>query len=139
VPQAFRRIDALPLTPNGKVDEAALRASGVAPSADLVDTTPPDGALEERIAAIWRDVLKRRYVGIHASFFELGGTSLAAMEVALRICREFEVDLPLQAVFTHSTVARLAARVEELIVEEVAAVTDEEAARLVERAEARHD
>ena len=52
------------------------------------------------------------------------------METALRICTEFDVDLPLQAVFTHSTVARLAERVEALIVAEVAALSDEEADRL---------
>ncbi len=38
------------------------------------------------------------------------------MEVVLRICNEFDVDLPLQTVFTRPTVAQLATAVEDLIV-----------------------
>ena len=49
------------------------------------------------------------------------------MEAALRIGNAFDIDLPLQSVFTYPTVSRLARRVEELIVEEVGSLTDEEA------------
>jgi acyl carrier protein len=90
----------------------------------------PEGTVEERIAAIWQDVLRIGRVGTRSSFFELGGTSLGAMEIALRICNEFQVDLPLQTVFTRPTVAQLATAVEDLIMEEVAALSDEEAERL---------
>ena len=69
-------------------------------------------------------------VGAQSSFFELGGTSLAAMEIMLRICNEFDVDLPLQTFFQRPTVALLARAVEEKIVEEIAGLSDEEAARL---------
>ena len=131
VPQLLVRVERLPLTPNGKVDEAALRSTLASRSASNVpDDAAPEGPVEERIAAIWREVLGIHRAGRFRSFFELGGTSLGAMEAALRICTDFDVDLPLQAVFTHSTVARLAERVEALIVAEVAALSDEEADRL---------
>jgi acyl carrier protein len=130
IPQYFKRLDRLPLTPHGKIDESALRSNreAIMPSAD--DHVEPEGRVEERIAAIWRDVLRAGRVGARTSFFVLGGTSLGAMEIALRICAEFEVDLPLHTVFTRPTVALLARTVEDLITEQVAALTDEEAERL---------
>jgi amino acid adenylation domain-containing protein len=131
IPQRFIRVEAIPLTPNGKIDEVALRgAAGSASPSVALDVVAPEGAVEERIAAIWEDVLRTGRVGTHTSFFELGGTSLGAMEVALRICNEFDVDLPLQTVFTCPTVAQLAQAVEDLILQEVEALSDEEAERL---------
>jgi acyl carrier protein len=129
VPRYFRRIDAVPLTRNGKVDLAALPGPAAAtPPADAV--VPIEGAVQERIAAIWREVLNLPQVGARTSFFELGGASLSAMEVVLRICREFEIDLPLQVVFQRATVADLASAVEERILDEVASLSDDEVARL---------
>jgi acyl carrier protein len=131
VPQRFVRMDAMPLTPNGKIDEAALRAAaGPATPSSGSDFVAPDGVVEVRIAGIWREVLRLGRVGTRTSFFELGGTSLGAMEVALRICNEFDVDLPLHTVFTRPTVAQMATAVEELVRQEVAALSDEEADRL---------
>ena len=87
-------------------------------------------AAQQRIAAIWRDVLRVERVDTAATFFELGGTSIGAMEVILRICDTFEVDLPLQTVFQRPTVPLLAEAVESAIAAEVAGLTDEEAERL---------
>jgi acyl carrier protein len=129
IPQYFRRVEAIPLTPNGKVDMAALSRAAAAGLA-LVDDVAPDGAVQQRIAEIWRDVLRIERVAAHRSFFALGGTSLAAMEAMLRVCNEFDVDLPLQTLFQHPTVAQLAKAVEDRIVEEIASLSDEEAARL---------
>jgi acyl carrier protein len=130
MPQVFRLVDAIPLTSNGKVDLAALSSLPEGHVSTPPDDVAPEGPAEERIAAIWCDVLRVERVGACRSFFELGGTSLAAMEVMLRICNEFDVDLPLQTVFQHSTVAELAKAVEDRIVEEVASLSDEDAERL---------
>ena len=102
IPQYFTRLDALPLTPNGKIDVAALRAA----AGDRCDAgrrpIPSPQTARPRSASrrSGRTCSALDRVGARTSFFELGGTSLGAMEVALRICREFEVDLPLQTVFT---------------------------------------
>ena len=127
VPQHFIRLEAVPLTENGKVDFSALPP----PSAETVPTaderTTPTGAAQERIAAIWRDVLRVDRVDASATFFELGGTSLGAMEVILRVCDAFDVDLPLQIVFQRPTIALLAEAVEAAIAADIAQLTDEEA------------
>ena len=127
VPQHFIRLEAVPLTENGKVDFSALPP----PSAETVPTaderTTPTGAAQERIAAIWRDVLRVDRVDASATFFELGGTSLGAMEVILRVCDAFDVDLSLQTVFQRPTIALLAEAVEAAIAADIAQLTDEEA------------
>ena len=127
VPQHFIRLEAVPLTENGKVDFSALPppSAETVPSAD--EHTTPTGAAQERIAAIWRDVLRVDRVDASATFFELGGTSLGAMEVILRICDAFDVDLPLQTVFQRPTIALLAEAVEAAIAADIAQLTDEEA------------
>ena len=63
-------------------------------------------------------------VGIHDDFFELGGTSLAAMEVMIRLCREFDIDLPLETMFSHPTLGELAKLAEERILADVAEVSE---------------
>ena len=66
-------------------------------------------------------------VDASATFFELGGTSLGAMEVILRVCDAFDVDLSLQTVFQRPTIALLAEAVEAAIAADIAQLTDEEA------------
>jgi acyl carrier protein len=131
VPRSFTPLQALPLTNHGKIDEAALHSASrsVALSSGRNDTAP-EGPVEERIAAIWCDVLGVDHVGRHASLFELGGTSLGAMDIVLRVCEAFDIDLPLRTVFKHATVEQLAKQVEALIVAEVAEMSEEIAERL---------
>ncbi|GAA4897720.1 hypothetical protein GCM10023223_10040 [Stackebrandtia albiflava] len=107
LPAAFVVVDAIPLNANGKVDRDALPA----PTADAGATTPgtvSDDPIEAGIAEIWRQVLGVAEVGVHDDFFELGGHSLLATRVVSRIRDEFGVEVPIGALFTSPTVARLA-------------------------------
>jgi len=112
VPGAFVVLERLPLTPNGKVDRAAL------PDADesggARGYVPPRTPLEERLAAIWAEVLGVERVGADDGFFDLGGHSLMATRVVARVREELRVELPLRALFEAPTVERLAPRVEAL-------------------------
>ena len=60
------------------------------------------------MAEIWREVLRAEAVGIHDSFFEMGGHSLLAMQVISRVRETFQVDIPLRSLFETPTVAGLA-------------------------------
>jgi amino acid adenylation domain-containing protein len=112
IPGAFVLLDALPLTVNGKLDVAALPA----PDADALagaSYVAPRNAIEERLCAIWQQVLEVERVGVEDKFFDLGGHSLHATQLASRINQAFGVRLPLRALFETPTVARLAERIRE--------------------------
>ena len=71
----------------------------------------PRSLTEERIAAVWMDVLDVDRVGLDDNFFELGGDSLLATRVAARLRDTFDVDIPLRSFFDAPTIAELASSV----------------------------
>ncbi|XXY13216.1 amino acid adenylation domain-containing protein [Sorangium sp. So ce216] len=107
VPSGFVVLESLPLTPSGKVDRRSLPEPDDALGNEHV---APRTAGEERLVAIWRDVLRAERVGVTDNFFELGGHSLLATQVVSRIRRELGVEVPLRALFEAPTVELLAAR-----------------------------
>ncbi|MFL6195586.1 MAG: non-ribosomal peptide synthase/polyketide synthase [Thermoanaerobaculia bacterium] len=109
VPSAFAVLDALPLNPNGKIDRKALAMVDPEPGTARADFVAPRTPLEERVAAIWREVLGIEEIGAHDSFWDLGGHSLVATKVLARLNEAIGVELPLQTLFEHPTPAGLAA------------------------------
>jgi len=109
-PSAYVVLDAFPQTTHGKIDRAALPAPPV--EIDPRTHQPPRTPLEEKLCAIWGDVLQRPQVGITDNFFDLGGHSLLATQVISRIRTALEIDLPLQSLFEEPTVATLAHGIE---------------------------
>ena len=111
VPAHLVPLERLPLLPNGKVDRAALpRPGSVAVVAAQAPFVAPADAMQERIAAVWRDVLGVDGVGIHDNFFDLGGHSLLAIQVQRRLRDDLGLPLTLTDMFRFPTVASLAAR-----------------------------
>jgi acyl carrier protein len=94
----------------------------------------PRDDTESRIRRIWQDALGIDEIGIHDSFGELGGHSLLAIRIVAGLRRAFDIDLPVRALFDAPTIAQLSRYIEERVIAEVAALTDEQAARLVSNA-----
>jgi arthrofactin-type cyclic lipopeptide synthetase B len=111
VPATFVQLDALPLTANGKLDRRALPApeSSALPAGDY---EPPEGELEEIVAAVWLEQLKVPRVGRHDNFFELGGHSLIALRVMAALNARLDLQVSIRDVFECATVASLAASLE---------------------------
>jgi len=108
VPAVFVFLGSLPLTPNGKVDRKALPPPSES-KANLEESfAAPRTPVEETLARIWREVLKKERVGIHDDFFVLGGHSLLATQVISRIRQAFPVELPLRTLFEKPTIEELA-------------------------------
>ncbi len=79
-PHQFIKIDTIPLTPNGKSDRKALLSLGE----DMLtgsEYIPPSNMVEEKLAEIWKEVLKIEKVGILDNFFSIGGDSFAVIKV----------------------------------------------------------
>ena len=106
IPSAFVTLTQWPLTPTGKVDKKALPAPDM--STQAREYVAPRNELEQKIAAVFSDVLGVAQVGIHDNFFELGGHSLLATQVVSRLRNLTTQELPLRALFLDPTVAGIA-------------------------------
>ncbi|WP_158688758.1 non-ribosomal peptide synthetase [Streptomyces mobaraensis] len=71
----------------------------------------PRDMVEDVVAQVWCAVLGVDRVGVRDRFFDLGGKSLAAVQVVARLRKLLGVELPLRALFDAPTVEELAARV----------------------------
>ncbi|WP_438289008.1 non-ribosomal peptide synthase/polyketide synthase [Burkholderia pseudomallei] len=108
VPSAYVRLDAWPLTPNGKLDRRALPE----PADDAyarAEYEAPQGAKEEALAEIWRDLLQVDQISRHDNFFQLGGHSLLAISLG-DMMRERGLHADVRTLFNAETLAALAAQ-----------------------------
>ncbi|MEL6488475.1 MAG: amino acid adenylation domain-containing protein [Cyanobacteria bacterium J06621_3] len=105
-PTRFVAISSVPLTPNGKVDLKALPTLQETndPQSEFV---APEGEHEKMIAQIWQQLLHSDRISRHDNFFDLGGDSITAIQIAARLS-EARLSISPNQLFTHSTIAELA-------------------------------
>ncbi|HEY2737117.1 MAG TPA: SDR family NAD(P)-dependent oxidoreductase, partial [Thermoanaerobaculia bacterium] len=96
------------LTAEGLAASVRPAPGGHARPALAMEYVAPQGELEERLAALWSDVLGLDRVGARDDFFELGGHSLMATRLLTRVRETFAVEIPLRRLFDAPTVAGLA-------------------------------
>jgi acyl carrier protein len=106
VPTRFVTLDVLPRTQNGKIDRKALPAPGAAAPRDVA--APLRTPTEATVLGVFREVLGRGDFGADGNFFNLGGDSLMAARMVLRLRTASGVDVPLRALFERQTVEGLA-------------------------------
>ncbi len=106
VPTYFVFIEVMPLTANGKLDRRALPKPDVARSQQ--GHVAPRTEFEQRLAALWEQVLQVERVGLNDNFFALGGHSLLAVSLAGRIRETFDVSIKLHDFLLMQTLGELA-------------------------------
>jgi amino acid adenylation domain-containing protein len=109
VPSALHWREALPLTANGKIDRRALASLAAQLAEDERDEGSADApvtASEQRLAAAWAAVLGVPEDKVRRSdhFFDRGGTSLAAVKLAIAMDRA----VSLKDITRHPVLADLA-------------------------------
>ena len=113
LPEHYVYLEAFPLTLNGKVDKQALPK----PEALIARSNyiAPEGAIEESLAAIWLEVLNlpEGSVGRNDSFFDVGGSSLKAIQLISRIYKKHEVQLSIGDIFNNGVLQDQAALIGE--------------------------
>ncbi|WP_432082292.1 non-ribosomal peptide synthetase [Streptomyces sp. WAC 04229] len=114
VPSAFHWREGLPLTANGKIDKRALTAlldGELHADEDCEEIRQaPDTPTERRLAVAWTQVLgiPQDQIDRRDHFFDLGGTSLSAVKLAIALDRA----VSLKDVTRHPVLADLAALVD---------------------------
>lgn len=110
LPTHYVRVEEFPIFPNGKVDPSRLPG---ATDEHLPASTAGDGeprnAAEKRLAELWSEILGVPHVGIHDSFFDLGGDSLTAIRVVYKMERLGVDEKSCRGLFRGMTIAQLAA------------------------------
>ncbi|MEQ1873207.1 MAG: SDR family NAD(P)-dependent oxidoreductase [Ilumatobacteraceae bacterium] len=102
------------------ISDAALRNVGdSAPTFDRPrlnsEFVAPRDPIERTLTELWQELLGITEVGVHDSFFDLGGHSLIAVRLFARIRKLFSVDLPISALFTADTVEAGAALIRSML------------------------
>ncbi len=120
IPSIFVVLKSMPLTSNGKIDREKL------PFPKQVDTlvaeespTTSQSQIERLVAGVWRQVLEVSQIGNHDNFFAIGGHSLTAIQVIVRLQEIFLIDIQLQSLFEAPTVAELSHTITAQIVEQL--------------------
>ncbi len=111
IPRQWIWLDMVPLSPNGKIDRKALPE----PEAISRNTvyTAPGNRQEEKIAEIWQELLGVERIGIHDDFFDLGGQSLLAIRLISKIRSVFNVEVPVNEIFSHTSIKALSGLIDE--------------------------
>jgi amino acid adenylation domain-containing protein len=105
-PAVITVLPALPRTANGKIDRKSLPQPAFGGQTKVRQFTPATTPQQEKLAAIWADILKLDRVSITDSIFELGADSLLIFRISARAGQE---GLPIQPaqIFQHRTIANL--------------------------------
>ncbi|MFZ0548018.1 MAG: amino acid adenylation domain-containing protein, partial [Candidatus Promineifilaceae bacterium] len=112
IPAVFFTLDAFPLTPTGKVDRKSLPEPTIERGQMTAEYVAPRTPLEQELAELCANVLGLEKVGIHDSFFDLGGNSLMATRLISRVRELADGPVPLRLLFAEPTVAGLARAIE---------------------------
>ncbi|MFI9765216.1 amino acid adenylation domain-containing protein, partial [Streptomyces sp. NPDC051963] len=108
LPSRWIRQEALPLTPNRKIDRLALAALPAA-QPETVEPAAGGDRVWETVVSAWAQVLGTTEVDPDRGFFELGGTSMGALQVHELIRTALDREFPLSTLFRYSTIRQLTA------------------------------
>lgn len=110
IPSRFVHLEVLPLNSSGKISYRHLPVPvDQEVAADETGGTPT----EQRLLAIWKEILQRGDIGFSSDFFLSGGHSLKAIQLITRIYRDFGVQLSIGDVFGNTMLASLATLIDQ--------------------------
>jgi acyl-CoA synthetase (AMP-forming)/AMP-acid ligase II/acyl carrier protein len=127
IPSMFVSVESLPLTTNGKVDFASLPLPQRSNTLREQVSGEPGTPLEQRVAGILGGLLNVDEVRSDDNFFFLGGHSLLATQLITRLRDVFGVELSVKNLFDHPTVSQLSQEIQQLLIAELDAMSEEEA------------
>ena len=110
VPAWVVQVDKLPKNPRSKVDRKALPKPDLHQGKNTVCI--PRNDIEKQLLTLWREVLPVDTIGVYDSFFDLGGDSLLAAKLMMRLDRQFDVALTTASLFKSPSIASLAELIE---------------------------
>ncbi|MBD2615673.1 acyltransferase domain-containing protein [Nostoc punctiforme FACHB-252] len=86
----------------------------------------PSNDVEQKLVEVFQELLGIEPVGIHDSFFALGGDSLTGTVLISQLRKTFQIELPVRSLFEASTIDELALVIEEILIEELEQLSENE-------------
>lgn len=113
IPSYFVFLDSIPTVEGtGKRDKKALPEFVPNKETDSESIAAPSTEMEKQMSKIWSKVLKLQDIDVQDSFFDLGGHSLQATELATNIKKTFDIDLNMKDLFSYPTITMLSQFIE---------------------------
>ncbi|MFE0104520.1 amino acid adenylation domain-containing protein [Streptomyces sp. NPDC059009] len=112
MPEAYVVLDAMPLTPSGKTDRRRLAPPAVFERLQDAAPTRPGSPTEQLVTEVWEDVLHLESVGAEDNFFDIGGTSLHAVEAQDLLAERLGLSVSVVDLFRLQTARELAAQLD---------------------------
>lgn len=118
VPAHFISLESMPLNTSGKINRRALPNPEKYISGQNREHADPTNPIEAILLKLWKETFGFNGFGIYADFFELGGHSLLATRLIAKVEAEFDIDLPLQALFEGPTISELSQTITRKLMQE---------------------
>jgi acyl-CoA synthetase (AMP-forming)/AMP-acid ligase II len=109
VPARVILLENLPINANGKLDRQYIREM-----VRKCSTKDYKAKVEDLLTEKFRTALGFQHVQVDDDFFELGGDSLATIEITQWAAEQFRIDLEISALFEFPTIRSLAAHIRAL-------------------------
>ncbi len=107
IPAVFVFLEEFPKTSSGKIDRKALPLPDRRRPELAQLYKAPQTILEKNIATLWSDLLQWDSIGVQDHFFELGGSSLLAINCIVRLKNEYQITLPITVLYQYPTIEGL--------------------------------
>ncbi len=116
IPDEIFFLDLFPITANGKIDRSALQERFIQLSEGKRRRQSGAEDIEEVVTEIFSEILQKPISSAQKGidFFRLGGQSLKAMRLLMRINKRFNIRLSLRDILTNSTVFDLSKKIKEI-------------------------
>ncbi|MBO9596443.1 MAG: non-ribosomal peptide synthetase [Cohnella sp.] len=113
VPSYFVEMDQFPLTPSGKTDRKSLPSPTLSRMMIGQSYSAPETFIQKELASIWSGFFDFDLIGIDDDFIDLGGHSLVATQILVRVESAFGVKVSLKDMLTQGTTIRSLASIVE--------------------------
>lgn len=105
IPQKILFLDTIPRNRNQKVDYPALKQILLTGSRSPQQETS-HSVLENKFITVWKQVLNNPDINIHDDFFDIGGDSLAVLEIVMGLKKQ-DIDLPIGLIAEKRTIQKI--------------------------------
>lgn len=105
IPSYILMLEKMPLTLNGKIDRSSLPTPVLESNNEFIE---PTSSLEKTLLNMFKEVLKLEKISTYDNFFDLGGDSLSAINLTVRIYDKLNIKINIKAIFENPSITELA-------------------------------